>query len=151
VLVAAAHELMQDEGDFVGMGCAPGNDALELEGIVGDGADFHQLGFDDLRVSHSNSSMAHSCSRVAGDQAAGASRATGGEPGIGMRDIDDRRPRKVELALTGAPEPLRRRQRGNRDLGAITLIRIARLRRGNWDACIVGASHLYFECGGGLA
>jgi hypothetical protein len=59
VLVVPAHELMQGEGDFVGMRCAPGNDALELEGIVGDGADFHQLGFNDLRVSHSNSSMAH--------------------------------------------------------------------------------------------
>ena len=44
--VAPAHELMQGEGDFVGMRCAPNNDALQLEGIVGDGADFHQLGFD---------------------------------------------------------------------------------------------------------
>src|ERR1022692_2881561 len=49
VLVSPADELMQGEGDFVGMRCAPGNDALELEGIVGDGSDFHQLGFDDLR------------------------------------------------------------------------------------------------------
>ena len=57
--VAPAHELMQGEGDFVGMARAPGNDALELDGIVGDGADFHQLGFDDLGVSHRNSSMAH--------------------------------------------------------------------------------------------
>ena len=59
MLVAPAHELMQGEGDFVGMRCAPGNDALELNGIVCDGADFHQLGFDDLRVSHRTSSMAH--------------------------------------------------------------------------------------------
>ena len=58
MFAAPAHELMQGEGDFVGMACAPGNDALELDGIVGDGADFHQLGFDDLRVSHRNSSMA---------------------------------------------------------------------------------------------
>jgi hypothetical protein len=26
------------------MRCAPGNNAFELDGIVGDGADFHQLG-----------------------------------------------------------------------------------------------------------
>ena len=58
MFVAPAHELMQGEGDFVGTACAPGNDALELDGIVGDGADFHQLGFNDLRVSHRNSSMA---------------------------------------------------------------------------------------------
>ena len=59
VLVASAQELMQDERDFVRMRCAPSDDALELGGILGDGADFHQLGFDDLRVSHSNSSIAH--------------------------------------------------------------------------------------------
>ena len=59
MLVVPAQELMQGEGDFVGMRCAPGNNALELDGIVGDGADFHQLGFDDLRVSHRNFSMAH--------------------------------------------------------------------------------------------
>ena len=46
------HELMQGEGNFVGMRCTPGNNALEPDGIVGDGTDFHQLGFDDLRVSH---------------------------------------------------------------------------------------------------
>jgi hypothetical protein len=59
VLVAPAQELMQYQGDFVGMRCAPGNNPFELDGIVGDGADFHQLGFDDLQVSHGNSSMAH--------------------------------------------------------------------------------------------
>src|ERR1022692_4114649 len=59
VLVMPAHELMQGEGDLVGMRCAPGNNALELDGIVEDGADFHQFGFDDLWVSHRNSSMAH--------------------------------------------------------------------------------------------
>src|SRR5580700_862891 len=58
-LVASTHELMQGEGDFVGMRCAPNNDALEFESIVGNGADFYQLGFDDLWVSHSTSSMAH--------------------------------------------------------------------------------------------
>ena len=31
---------------------------LELDGIVGNGADFHQLGSDDVRISRSNSSMA---------------------------------------------------------------------------------------------
>jgi hypothetical protein len=54
---------MQREGDLVGMRCAPGNNALELEGVVGDGADFHQLGFDDLRVSHRNSRMTQTRSR----------------------------------------------------------------------------------------
>ena len=58
MLVTAAHELMQGEGDFVGMRCAPRNDALQLDGIVGDGTDFHQLGFDRLRVSHRNSEHA---------------------------------------------------------------------------------------------
>jgi len=55
----AAHQLMQGEGDFVGIRRAPSNNALQLDGIVGDAADFHQLGFDDLRVSHCHSSMAH--------------------------------------------------------------------------------------------
>jgi hypothetical protein len=59
VFVTAADELMQGEGDVVWIRCAPGNDALEPEGIVGDSADFHQLGFDDVRISHNNSSMAH--------------------------------------------------------------------------------------------
>ena len=54
-----AQELMQGKGNFVGVRCAPGHDALELVGILSDGADFHQLGFDDLRVSHRTSSMAH--------------------------------------------------------------------------------------------
>jgi len=54
-----AQELMQGKGNFVGVRCAPGHDALELDGILSDSADFHQLGFDDLRVSHRTSSMAH--------------------------------------------------------------------------------------------
>jgi len=54
-----AQELVQRERDFVGMRCAPGNNALELDGIVCNGADFHQLGLDDLQVSHRNFSMAH--------------------------------------------------------------------------------------------
>src|ERR1035437_6396241 len=67
-LVAPAHKLMQGEGDFVGMQRAPDDDALELDGIVGDAADFHQLGFDDLRVSHeflawhTSAPLTHSCS-----------------------------------------------------------------------------------------
>ena len=52
MLAAPAHDLMQGEGYFVRMACAPGDDALQLDGIVGDGADFHQLGFDGFRVSH---------------------------------------------------------------------------------------------------
>ena len=35
-----------------GMRCAPGDDAFELEQIVGDGADLHQVSFDGLNVSH---------------------------------------------------------------------------------------------------
>jgi hypothetical protein len=44
---------MKGEGDFVGVRCAPGYDFFELHGIVGDGADLHQLSFDRLRISHS--------------------------------------------------------------------------------------------------
>jgi hypothetical protein len=36
-----AHHMMQRERNFVGMSRAPGNDALELYGIVSDGADLH--------------------------------------------------------------------------------------------------------------
>lgn len=50
--MAPAQELMQGERDFVRMRCAPGDDAFELEQIVGDGADLHQVGFDGLNVSH---------------------------------------------------------------------------------------------------
>jgi hypothetical protein len=49
---------MQREWYFVGMRCAPRNNALELEDIVDDSADFDQLRFDDLRISH-KTSMAH--------------------------------------------------------------------------------------------
>jgi hypothetical protein len=52
VLLTTAQYLMQGERDFVGVRRAPGENTLELNRIVGDGADFHQLGFDDLRVSH---------------------------------------------------------------------------------------------------
>jgi len=65
VFVAATHELMQGKGDFVGMCCAPGNDALELDDIVGDSADLHQFGFDDLRISHRTFSMAHKSASLA--------------------------------------------------------------------------------------
>jgi hypothetical protein len=55
---------MQGEGNFVGVRGAPAYDALELYGIVSDGADFHQLGFNDLWVSHrtlsSHLMLAHS-------------------------------------------------------------------------------------------
>jgi len=76
MLVMPAHELMQGERDFVRMRCAPRNNALQLERIVGDAADFHQLGFDDLRVSHRNFRMAHFGARIpvrwAADDEAGA-------------------------------------------------------------------------------
>jgi hypothetical protein len=49
------NELMQGAGNFAGVGCAPGNDALEFDEIVGNGADFRQLGFDYLRIAHSPS------------------------------------------------------------------------------------------------
>src|SRR4051812_25437239 len=52
LVVRAAHEVMEGEGNFVRMGSAPGNDALELDGIVGDGADFHQFSLDGLGISH---------------------------------------------------------------------------------------------------
>jgi hypothetical protein len=52
VLVIPAHEVMQGEGNFVGMRRAPCDDALEFERIIGDGADFDQLVFNGLRVSH---------------------------------------------------------------------------------------------------
>jgi hypothetical protein len=61
MLVMPTHELMHGERDLVGMQCAPSNNALQLDGIVRDGADFHQLGFDDLQVSHRSLSMAHFC------------------------------------------------------------------------------------------
>ena len=60
-----SQELMQGEGDFVGMRRTPRNNALELDEVVSDGADFYQLGFDALQVSHRNSSMAQIDSRKA--------------------------------------------------------------------------------------
>jgi hypothetical protein len=68
----------------------------------------------------------------------------------GYRNVDYRRPRKVELALT------ERRRRCEDAKGGIEIWcdcahPDCSLLEGNWDACIVGASHLYFECGDGLA
>ena len=63
-LVTRTHELMEHEGNLVRMGCAPRNNALELEGVVGERADLNQLCFDYFGVSHTNSSMAHAGSRV---------------------------------------------------------------------------------------
>jgi hypothetical protein len=51
-IVAPVQEPMQNERDLVGMRCTPGDDAFELDAVVGDGADFHQFVIDDLRVSH---------------------------------------------------------------------------------------------------
>jgi len=40
-LAAAPHQLMKGERDFIRMRRAPRNNALELDGFVDDGADFH--------------------------------------------------------------------------------------------------------------
>ncbi len=69
MLFALLHKLMQDERYLVWMQCAPGNEAFKLNGIVCYGADFHQLGFDYLRVSHSNTSMAHAGNNCGSKQA----------------------------------------------------------------------------------
>jgi hypothetical protein len=53
-LVMPVDELMQSERDLVGMRCTPGDNALQLDRIVGDGTYFHQLGFYDFRGSHRN-------------------------------------------------------------------------------------------------
>ena len=52
ILFAPAQKLMQRERHFVGMRRAPRHDTLELEGIVRNCTDFHQLGLDDIRVAH---------------------------------------------------------------------------------------------------
>jgi len=52
-------QLVQGERDLVRMGCTPGDDPLELDQIVGDGTDLHQVGFDCLRIAHSSFSIAH--------------------------------------------------------------------------------------------
>ena len=43
--VVAAHQLMQGERNFIGMRHAAGNDAFELDGIVGGGAEIHPPGW----------------------------------------------------------------------------------------------------------
>ena len=55
----AIHQLVQREGHFVRMRCTPGNNPLEFNEIVGNGADLHQLGFDCFRITHSSFSIAH--------------------------------------------------------------------------------------------
>ena len=52
-------ELMQSERDLVRMRRTPGDNALQLNRIVSDGAYFHQLGFNDFGSSHRKSRMAH--------------------------------------------------------------------------------------------
>jgi hypothetical protein len=59
LLFSRLHQLMQGEGHFVWMRCAPRDDPLQLDEIVGNGADFHQFGFDCLRIAHSSFSIAH--------------------------------------------------------------------------------------------
>ncbi len=53
------HQLVESKGDFVGMRRAPRKNAFELEGVIHDGANFDQFGFDDFRISHKTFSMAH--------------------------------------------------------------------------------------------
>ena len=65
---------MQGEADFVRVGCTPGENALELNGIVADGANFQQLGLDGLRVSHVNFSMAHAANGKPSNHTAGGPR-----------------------------------------------------------------------------
>jgi hypothetical protein len=52
VFFMPVHQVVQGKWDLVGMRCAPCNDAFKLGGIVGNGADFDKVVFDDLRVSH---------------------------------------------------------------------------------------------------
>ena len=52
MLIAPSHEMMQSEGDFVGMYRAPGDDALQLDAIIGHCADLHEFGFDYVCVPH---------------------------------------------------------------------------------------------------
>ncbi len=59
VFLLLLHQVMQGEGHFVRVSHGPGDDTLELDEIVGDCADFHQLGFDYLRIAHGCFSMAH--------------------------------------------------------------------------------------------
>ena len=59
MLIASFHELVKRKRDLVGMHCAPGDSALQLNSIVCNRADFYQFVFDDFRVSHDNSSMTH--------------------------------------------------------------------------------------------
>ncbi len=59
MLVAPPHEMVQSEGDFVGMHRAPGDDALQLDAIIGNRADLHEFGFDDVSFPHITFSMAH--------------------------------------------------------------------------------------------
>lgn len=59
VTIAATHELMKSKGHFIGMGRTPGDDAFQFQGVVGEGADFHELVFDRYGVAHIDSRMTH--------------------------------------------------------------------------------------------
>lgn len=48
---------MESEGYFVRMRGTPGDDSLELYEIVGDRTDFHEVGFNGLRLAHGSFSM----------------------------------------------------------------------------------------------
>ena len=52
MLFTPPHEMVQSEGDFVGMHRTPGDDALQLDAIIGHRADLHEFGFDDVCVPH---------------------------------------------------------------------------------------------------
>lgn len=74
MLVAPPHEMVQSEGDFVGMHRTPGDDALQLDAIIGHRADLHEFGFDDVCLPHIPFSMAHAAKArlAAGPQGYGA-------------------------------------------------------------------------------
>ena len=52
MLVAPSHEMVQSEGDFVGMDRTPSDDALQLDAIIGHRTDLHEFGFDYVYVPH---------------------------------------------------------------------------------------------------
>jgi hypothetical protein len=59
-MMLPAHERVDRERHFVRMTRAPGNDSLKFHGIIRNGADFHELFFDNLDVSHLTTSIPRS-------------------------------------------------------------------------------------------
>jgi hypothetical protein len=66
MLVAPPHEMVQSEGDFVGMHRTPGDDALQLDAIIDHRADLHEFGFDDFCVPHIHFSIPERTSKMVG-------------------------------------------------------------------------------------